>query len=361
MGAQLTWHINAAKFASAVSPATTTDCVIDDALREESSTELDRLETTARRVFGPSLPPPDRHDHVFLSPGIDVEEWSFRHSGWQDRRTKVRTALASVPMPDARLDRLDNCGCRCRVELSDDHTDIRVVAHYCHDRWCVPCQRARAAVIRTNINAACEGQPVRFITLTLRHSRTPLKDQIDRLYRSFKALRRRPEWSRSVKGGLALLEIKLSSHDGLWHPHLHCLCVGSYFDARTLSAEWLAVTGDSSIVDIKLVREPGQVAHYVTKYVTKTVDSSVMRDAGKLQEAISALHGRHLLLPFGAWEHYKFSDSPQDDRKWIDVGTLPDIYRMARQGDPFALRLADALDRKYGDLPRPEVRAGPSE
>lgn len=261
-------------------------------------------------------------------------------------------------MGEPRISRLDNCGCKCRVEVADDGKDIRVVAHYCHDRWCIPCQRTRAAIIRSNIARATEGQTVRFITLTLRHSQTSLKDQIDRLYRSFKALRRRPEWIAAVGGGVALLEIKLSDRDGLWHPHLHCLCVGSYFDARRLSELWLAVTGDSSIVDIKLVREASQVAHYITKYVTKTVDSSVLRDAIKLDEAVKALHGRHLLLPFGQWEHVKFTETERGDTNWIDCGTLVDLYANARAGDVRARRLTEAVERKYGDLPPKTTPAG---
>jgi hypothetical protein len=250
-------------------------------------------------------------------------------------------------MAPGRIDRFNACGGRCHLQRTAEGDDIRVVAHYCHDRWCVPCQRLRALTIQQHLADLCKKTLPRFLTLTLRHSNTPLRDQLDRLYRSFEALRRRIAWGTHVRAGVAFTEIKISERDGLWHPHLHVLIVGSWWDVRTISKEWHAVTGDSSIVDLRAAKNIDHLCGYVTKYVTKTADSSVFRDPIKLAEAVTALHGRRMCIPFGAWLHAHLTDAPPSDRKWVTIGPLDDILFAARQGEAWAVRWWEALIRKF--------------
>lgn len=185
---------------------------------------------------------------------------------------------------------------------------------------------------------------VRFVTLTLRHSQTPLSDQIDRLLRSFKELRRWDAWKSAVKGSAAFAEIKISDSDGLWHPHLHVLCVGSWIDARELSARWHAITGDSSIVKIEEARTKNGVASYVTKYVTKPLDSTVLRHPDRLREAIVALKGRRLVNGAGCLR--RISDSRADADgvdDWHTIGELADLLGDARTGNAAAQIIVDLV------------------
>src|SRR4051812_13013448 len=233
-------------------------------------------------------------DYVIESPTLN--EALFRHSGWAPRRRQVWEALKRVCASGSTMQAFACCGSGCWVQHSHSRGKYRLAFNACKSRWCVPCGTARAARLRASVEAAlADFERVRFVTLTLRHSNPPLKDQLDRLYRSFKELRRRPFWTESVTGSAAFFEVKVSEHDGLFHPHIHVLCVGSWIDAKALSVEWHAVTGDSSIVKVEQAKSAQGVAFYVTKYVTKPLDSSCFIDPNKLDECITALRGRRLV------------------------------------------------------------------
>lgn len=275
------------------------------------------------------------------------EEQKFRHSFWSGRRLQTFNALKSISPGERRLDAFVNCGNTMRLMVSADGRDLKIKCNKCHDRFCVACQVERAARIRENIAQLIDVNNPRFLTLTLRHSQTSLKDQIDRIYRSFSTLRRRDVWKNHVTGGAAFLEIKVGEKDGLWHVHLHCLITGSYFDQKTLSREWHAVTGDSSIVDIRAIKTSEDAARYVTKYVTKPADNSVFGCTDKLQEFIISLRGRRLCMTFGSWRGTKLEDRPKCDVEWHDIGSLTSIRTRAADGDADASRFLQAAARKW--------------
>lgn len=185
------------------------------------------------------------------------------------------------------------------------------------------------------------------MTLTLRHSQTPLRDQIARVYRSLTNFRRRQSWKEHVDGGVAFLELKVSEKTGMWHVHLHLLFEGKFWDQREISHEWHCVTGDSSIVHIGRHGDKDSMAHYVTKYVTKPADSSVYADNQKLDELVVSLRGVRLALPFGSWRHLKLSEKPKCDVKWISINSVDYLRSLARDGDKDAIRWLEAAARKW--------------
>jgi hypothetical protein len=203
---------------------------------------------------------------------------------------------------------------------------------------------ARAARLRASVAKQLEDwQKVRFITLTLRHSQTPLTDQIDRLLRSYRELRRRPAWTTSIDGAAAFVEVKISDRDGLWHPHLHIIAVGRWIDARALSREWHAVTGDSTIVDVQLAKSPAGVASYVVKYVTKPLDQSVVACPDRLDEAIVALKGRRLVNGSGVLRSISDDATPDGVDDWHTIGRLDALLDDARNGDAAAAAIVASL------------------
>lgn len=243
--------------------------------------------------------------------------------------------------------RFANCGSGLWLEFNAAKDDIRCRCNRCHDRWCIPCQTERACRMRETVARLIDAHHPRFLTLTLRHSDTPLADQITRLYVSFALFRRRAAWKSHVKGGAAFLELKLSEKTGLWHVHLHCLITGSFWDQREISTEWHAVTGDSSIVDVRRISSSEDAARYVTKYVTKPIDSTVYRDTNRLDEAIISFRGRRLCMTFGSWRSEKLDDVPDDDQEWHGLGRLDCLVTKARAGDTDALRWVEGARRKW--------------
>lgn len=284
------------------------------------------------------MPP---RDEFRVTPSTSIET-SFRHSGWKRQRQAVWAALVSLHVHPGRLDRFSNCGSGCCVEYSPSTGACRLSANYCHDRLCVPCAAARSAQVTRALLQGAAGRDVRFMTLTLRHSQTPLRSQIDRLYASFARLRR-GAWFRSVcTGGAGVLEVKVGE-DGLWHVHLHALVLGGFIDQRRLSQEWHSITGDSYIVDVRKVQND-QAVRYVGAYSGKPLDASIYRDPDRLREFALAIKGRRLINLWGDWAKLDLDAAdPAAPVDWIVVGRLDQLVRDAGRGDPWATSLLNAL------------------
>jgi hypothetical protein len=270
---------------------------------------------------------------------------AFRHTGWQRDRQRVDLALQALGVADDRLARFRGCGADARVCRSVEHPDrIRIRATYCNDRFCVPCAVHHGRNVSARIRTWIGNQPARFVTLTLRHDGEPLAHRLDRLYRSFKHLRRGKWWRSRVTGGLATVEVKWCVSSAHWHPHLHILCRGSFLPAGELSREWHVATGDSYIVDVTLVEDSGQTADYVAKYVAKPGSNTVYREANRLQEMMSAMHGRRLLLTFGDCKLPE-QEQADDQDTWESLGTLDEILWQAERGVPDAVAIVNQLRR----------------
>lgn len=286
---------------------------------------------------------------------------AFRHSGWAPRRRRVYRALIAIGETESRdidggairrsrLDRYVWCGDHAwLVQSATDPGRLRVSASYCRDRMCQPCQRTRANRIRTTLQGLIQGQRCRLVTLTLRHRPEPLTDTLDRLYECFSALRRRRLWSSRVDAAAAVVEITRQPAAGTWHVHLHVIAIGSYMHQAALSREWLAVTGDSPVVDVRALWRNASAATYVTKYLTKQCDAATFGDPSALAEYIVAMKGRRQVATYGAWRGVKLICDPAQE-EWIEVCPLEDLLQRAADGDPAAADLAARLIERE-DLP----------
>lgn len=276
-------------------------------------------------------------------------ETSFRHSHWKARRERVHAMLESAGVGTFALDRFAQCGSGCVVEMTKGGEKVRLKACYCHSKHCEPCMRAKsnkiAANLRTRLGDTADGS-VRFITLTLRHTKTPLTDQIKKLYASFRRLRSYPEWKESQCGGAAMLEVKYDAESGFWHPHLHILSEGNFLHKRDLSRLWHKATGDSFIADIRQMKDKNEVAHYVTKYISKGTSPGVWDSQSIAQEWILASKGVRTMLTFGTWRGFKLLHVAESDDEWRPVVTMIELYNRLAQGEPWALRLMQRLEEK---------------
>ena len=218
------------------------------------SSELDPVETSTGRVRNPLVPPcPEERTEVAIT---------FRHSFWHARRSHIRDALCEGGTSTETLERFDACGTNCWVMQSQDGANrLRLAADRCHNRWCEACQAERRRLICRNLCAGLDRlnlskDALRFVTLTLAHNAKPLREQLDRIYSCWQRLKQRPFFKTRIKGTIAFFEVTISQKDGRWHPHLHVMIHGDYIPKDKLSATWREVTGDSFIVDIRLIRNP---------------------------------------------------------------------------------------------------------
>ena len=180
---------------------------------------------------------------------------------------------------------LEACGSLVGVKKCGEcqHIDegSLVAVSTCKVRLCTSCQRKRAEVMKRIVDMAMEliDKP-RMVTLTVKNGWN-LKERVKHLVESFKRLRRRDFWKDKVRGGLAFMEVTFDEEKG-WHPHFHVMVDSKFMNVFELSSEWNEVTGDSSIVDIRLAWDARELA----KYVTKVGDLLKVKDPVKRMEIV---------------------------------------------------------------------------
>lgn len=284
-----------------------------------------------------------------IAPAAELET-NFRHSGWAETRSRTLDALKRTGAGVNRLNAFCNCGSQCIVKQHVESGDVRTESNKCHDRFCQVCASERSRNIVRNLLEATESKELRFVTLTLKHCHLRLNLHIDRLQTCFRNLRARAFWKEHIAGGAAFLEIKTSADGRLWHPHIHLLVEGKYLPQDQLAAEWLAVTGDSFVVDVRYVHDRKKAAAYVAKYASKPLDPSLFRNPEKLDEAIICLKGRRLCTTLGSWRGFELEKTPEPAAGWVSLGLLTTLKRQADDGDERAQAIISALwERKKSD------------
>lgn len=110
--------------------------------------------------------------------------------------------------------------------------------------------------------------------------------------------------------------------------------VGEYWTHKLIRSSWLAVTGDSDIVDIRAIPR-GAAVGYVAKYIGKSIPVELTAHAKYLDEAIIALKGRRMLIVSGEW-YGKLSEDQEEERaakhEWIKIDSLERIVHRANLG-----------------------------
>lgn len=288
----------------------------------EADTELDTLETS---------------EHVPLKCGYR----SFLTSGMSKQIDQGDRLYQAI-------DKLDNkhkvflyrtCHTTAAFLRHRETGHIKIGSNSCKLRFCPLCQRTKKNIITENTTQWLQGKKKpKFITLTLKHSDTPLKEQIDRLYAAFKELRRKPLWKKKIRGGIWFFQVKKSKENNLWHPHLHICCHGDYIDKFELSCIWKGITNDSQIVDVKKIEKADTAAKYVGRYAAAACEPATLSDDEFLQLAL-AMSGRRICGTFGSAKGLQLSIQPPTDKEeWQHIGNFSDIFE-AKDYEPFAAQI----------------------
>lgn len=293
-------------------------------------------------------------ESVDLSVVLEEQSWSvrYRHSGWAPIRRRVFDGLKRVGVTSSRLSSFSTCGLNSWVERSAiDSTRFRLKCGHCHDRLCTPCANQRSFRIQEALMSQFPIDGALFITLTLCGRNESLVELVDRLYRSFKALRNHPTWEERIQGGAAFLEIKWSDRAQRWHPHLHIIAAGRFMPQQDLCDAWRSITKDSYIVDIRRIRDKVHASRYVCKYASKPLNGSFSNTPRLLDEAILALKGRRLCLCFGTWygtplqlaEDETLADDEVDAGEWTSWLPWETVLQHAASGDADSIELIRSL------------------
>lgn len=319
-------------------------------------TEFQRIdeEEIARKAesdpVSASLDAPKQTEEADRSPDWADADDDFQPTGFQTRihGSRLRDLLATA-------DRLRDCGTidlhrrsrkirRCclwpHVRVNPE---IGVAASIgrCRDRLCPTCASLRASEIRLRVaHALQKTDSLRLITLTLRATPGPLREKLDRLHEAFRCVRKTRTWKDHVSGGIAMIEIKLGSGSGEWHPHLHVIATGKYLPQDSLSRLWKEVTGDSSIVDIRKIHERKGAAAYVAKYAAKPPGLLTWTD-DRIREYAEAVAGRRFLVTFGSLHNQTVDPRPKREGLGSAAKTIPAGFLLAAmEHSPYIIRPA---------------------
>lgn len=196
---------------------------------------------------------------------------------------------------------------------------------------CCGCAAIRAAkaakAYQGKVEHVLEGKrglkPV-FITLTVKNG-DYLRERMEHLQEAFRRLleRRRDSLKKKrgyvefskLEGAVFSYEFTKNPNTGEWHPHVHMFALANeWLDQEQLAQEWLSITGDSFIVDVRRVKKDKQFGYgkafaEVCKYALKFSDLS-MEDTW---EAFKMLKGERLSGSFGCLWGVKIPDTMEDD------------------------------------------------
>ena len=211
---------------------------------------------------------------------------------------------------------------------------VSIIANSCHQRWCPFCSKSKTNIIRKNVREWLKkiNHP-KFLTFTLKHSNKDLAEQIDILYASFKQLRRINLFKKNAQSGVWFFQIVKSKTDNLLHPHLHVITGGGYIPRRELSREWLRITGESFVVDIRAINNPATASDYVARYASKTCNPSAFC-IDELNEIDRAIKKHRVCGSWGSAKKAKLTIPPKMDRgDWQMLGKFSTILGLLKHDE----------------------------
>lgn len=236
---------------------------------------------------------------------------------------------------------------RCKTDAwlvqHEESKELRIASRKCNQRWCPMCQKTKRWIITNSVSEWVQKtQYPKFITLTLKSSTSSLEFQVKRLYESFKVLRRKKIWKQSVRGGVWFFQLTMNKDTGLWHPHIHILVESDYIPRKKLSDEWLKVTCDSMIIDIRKVADPEKAAEYVARYAT--VPGEVLKCSVKQGAAmVIGLKGIRMCGAFGSAKGLALRPkSSPEFAKWRKVMSYC-AFVVGASLDPYIQAVAEAF------------------
>jgi len=240
--------------------------------------------------------------------------------------------------------KIEACGRDAAVWQSSETGELSVSRALCRSRVCPTCGRIRSEQLRRDILPLIQQMDCcRMLTLTMRSSAAPLQEQLADLRAAWRRLRRSKQARRALRSGVYVIEITYNWERDQWHPHMHVLFDGQYWDQKSASAAWEAASGGSSIVDIRMVHARTAAANYMAKYVSKC-HTPTRCPAKRFGEWSRAVHGLRLVQTFGELHGSKLSQSPTEERgRRQHIISLAVLHEHAYHGDTYADSLLGAL------------------
>ena len=227
------------------------------------------------------------------------------------------------------LEKVEICGSKFALMTCGKHVASRQPMFRCEHRLCPHCSARRSKdkmkkylpIVSDFVQkSAVKVTPCHLVlTITYKEGETA-KEAKKRLYDAFRKLIRRDYWKENFAGGLYSIEntlskAKLNQKAGMWHCHLHALVFRKKYlkGLDALRAEWLAVTGDSFNLRLRLVADLRSGMMEVLKYITKPSDFD--RYTPQHINELLALKGEKMFGVFGEFSKFARNYEPEGDQE----------------------------------------------
>lgn len=283
------------------------------------------------------------------------QEWRFR--GCRGERENWLRLLPKMGLNQKAVNKYAECGQGAWIQWSESRGCGRIVAKTCRSRACPICRKTQAKQLQQRLDWALPagtGKNLRLVTLTLKHSSRPLREQLDFLRASFRRLRQRKFWRRHTRYGYGIIEIGYNEKTKKWHPHLHVIAHGKWMEQRTLANEWAAVTHGSRIVDLRAIRNRERAVSYVLKYMSKGPEGRVLASEARMLEWWEAVRGGRLFLKFGheiAALPSRIDDGYPNDWQWVEPLNI--LLKRIEAGNEKARAQLESLGHMATDIEHP--------
>jgi hypothetical protein len=232
--------------------------------------------------------------------------------------TKEHLSRLAVEIRNVELaDKIDRCHSRLSVLTCGRHI-ARVIPNFtCEFRLCPDCGRRRSRKIQNKYLPMMSAfmlhrrvTPVHLV-LTQTHRAETRKQSTKRIKDAFTRLQRRVFWNEHFKGGTWSLEFT-KDKKGFHHTHLHIIGFRrTFFDIELLRSEWLAVTGDSHVLNLKPILDIATGLREVVKYVSKPLD--IRRFGADDLKEFLGLKNMRMFGTFGEFRDFSKDFEPSDN------------------------------------------------
>jgi hypothetical protein len=315
--------------------------------------------------------------HTYLDNRVTKPQRESKRTRSQTARERLQTKehlerLANELHEVELADKLRRCHSRLSVLTCGRHIAQIVPNFTCEFRLCPDCGRRRSRKLQNKYLPMMRAflrhhhvKPVHLV-LTQTHRKETRKQSAKRIKDAFVRLQRRAFWKEFFKGGTWSLEFT-KDKNGLHHTHLHIVGFRQrFFDIELLRGEWLAVTGDSHVLNLKPILDIAAGLREVVKYVSKPLD--IRRFGAEDLREFLKLKNMRMFGTFGDFRDFCKGFDPSDN-DGDEVSELDGLSRDLVEGCAcpkcaaplFDLRLSsDELLRFYEGLeitPPPKQKA----
>ena len=202
----------------------------------------------------------------------------------------------------------------------------------------------------------------RFLNLTERDNDDPLSVRMDRITAALRKLRHTKAWKRHVKGGVMVWEVTRNVEKGTWHPHVHLIIDGEYWDQAEIHKAWKECLGGDGGVRIEACHDRVRSARYLAKYLAKDTEVAYW-PAETIRDFATGMHRRRLIATFGSMHKLNVDLSDEErpkpvlPRASLGFAQIRDAIasgnEVARKAAPLLARLGIAFRQLFFEFSMP--------